>query len=66
MRLRFPNRTSHRCPRYPLHQPSLDSGGSNPAIERSVDGLANPAPTPTVTPTATPVVHQLYVPYILK
>ena len=40
--------------------------GTNTPIERSVDVLANPAPTPTVTPTATPVTHQIYVPYILK
>ena len=40
--------------------------GNNAPIERSVDVLANPAPTPTVTPTATPAVHQIYVPYIRK
>ena len=40
--------------------------GANPPIERSVDVLANPAPTATATPTTTPVSFQLYVPLILK
>ena len=40
--------------------------GNNPAIERTAQVLANPAPTPTSTPTSTPEAHQLYIPYILK
>lgn len=46
---------------------TLDDG-VNPPIERSVDVLANPAPTPTATPTPTltPTPRFLYLPVVQK